>query len=303
MSASAHMIENIEDGFTPFFARYITRQVNRARNPQTVYNFARAAYHFQAWLDTNGLEPEHVSEDDLYRYFRELRLTDGVVPSAGTKRLHAQLLRACYSFAHAKGHITSTPFVDFELPAAPDPDPAASDIGSDELRRMLVHCPLPKHRLLWTLLCFTGARRNELRTMTWEMVDWDARTLTIIGKGSKRRTIPLHPALYDALHAANVAHVFEGAILTPSGVTGGKCYSEGQSFQGLLKKFTDRNFHAFRKTLASSLYRNGVDGGVIDKIMGWAAADIKGKYYVTIRPEELHKAIRLAYLDDPILPS
>lgn len=303
MSATAHSVEGIGDGFQPFFARYLTRQINRSRDAQTIYIFANAARLFQTWLDSNGLEPEHVTEDDLYRYFRELRLIDGIAPSAGTKRLHATQLRAAYSYAHGKGHITANPFIDFELPAAPDPDPAASDIGSDELRRMIVHCPLPKHRLLWTLLCFTGARRNELRTLTWEMMDWEARTLTIIGKAAKRRTIPVHPALYAILHEINPAHVFTGAVIAPSGNTGGKCYSEGQAFQGLLKKFTDRNFHAFRKTLASSLYRNGVDGATIDKIMGWAAADVKGKYYVTIRPEELHKAIRLAYLDDPIIPA
>jgi integrase len=298
MSATLATLTDIEKGFEPFFARYITRQRNRSRNPQTIYNFCKAARPFQAWLKENDLDAESVAEDDLYRYFREYKLQDGGGPSQGTKRLHAQLLRAAYTYAHAKGHITINPFVDFELPAAPDPDPAKSDIPSEELRAMLKHCVHPKHRLLWLILCFTGMRREEIRTLTWDCIDWDASTITIVGKGSKRRTIPIHPALRKALDAQNPAHVFTGAVVSPGG---GRPYSVGGGFEKCLRAFTDRNFHAFRKTLASSLFRNGVQGEVIDKILGWSAAGIRDKYYVTIQPAQLHRAIEKAYLDDPIV--
>lgn len=66
------------------------------------------------------------------------------------------------------------------------------------------------------------------------------------------------------------------------------------------RQLTDRNFHAFRKTLASNLFANGVQGEVIDKIFGWATPGIRARYYVDVNVALLHAAIKRTYADDPL---
>ncbi len=81
----------------------------------------------------------------------------------------------------------------------------------------------------------------------------------------------------------------------------GGIYAAGQSFEKLKRPFAPQHgFHAFRRTVASSLARNAVDGDTIDKIMGWAAAGIRAKYYVQKTPDDLRNAINRLYLDDAV---
>jgi len=78
-------------------------------------------------------------------------------------------------------------------------------------------------------------------------------------------------------------------------------YATGQSFEKLKSKFApDVGFHHFRKTTATSLRRNGVDPGVIDAILGWAARNVQDRYYVAVVDADLHKAILKLYADDPL---
>ena len=292
----------------PLFDAYRTRLERRGRKPQTVVNFTRAAVPFQVWLEGRGLEPEAITEDDLYAYF-------AASPYAqGTRRMHAVQIRAAYSYAHRKGWdgLAADPFADFEPPRAPDPEPRA--IPSSDLRRMRGDCPTWKHELLWGLLVFTGLRRDEVRRLTWDAdaenrVDLAEGTITVVGKGGKRRTVPIHPVLESLLRAAPDSRMRTdervGAVLWTSTrgsvQEAGGIYAAGQSFEKLKRPFAPQHgFHAFRRTVASSLARNAVDGDTIDKIMGWAAAGIRAKYYVQKTPDDLRNAINRLYLDDAV---
>jgi len=39
---------------------------------------------------------------------------------------------------------------------------------------------------------------------------------------------------------------------------------------------------------------------VIDSIFGWAPTSLRAKYYVSLKLDKLHRAIRKAYADDPL---
>ena len=100
------------------FERYKTRLVNRNRSPQAIANFTRSAVPFQHWLSERAIRPEAVAEDDLYAYFN----SPDYPYAPGTRRLHAVQIRAAYRYS--KGWLSGPdPFADFELPAAPEPDP------------------------------------------------------------------------------------------------------------------------------------------------------------------------------------
>ncbi len=283
----------------PMFEAYRTRLVNRQRKAQTVYNFTRAIIPLQAWLESEGIAPEDLTEENLYAYLA------GSPFAKGTKHQHAAQVRAAYRYAHRKGTIAADPLVDFERPPAPDPEPKA--IPVEELRRMHGECTTWKQDLLWHLLVYTGLRRDEIRRLCWDAdaenrIDLAARTITVVGKGDKRRVVPIHPALHAHLERVNDVHMHSvdrvGAVLWTSQSAGGSggIYSSGPAFEKIKTAFApEHGFHAFRRTVASSLRRNKVDGSTVDRLMGWAAVGIRAKYYEDITADDLRDAMNRLY--------
>lgn len=58
--------------------------------------------------------------------------------------------------------------------------------------------------------------------------------------------------------------------------------------------------HAFRRTVATVMYENGVRARVIERIMGWAPRQMYERHYLRVADKAMHDAIRGLYRDDPI---
>jgi integrase len=72
----------------------------------------------------------------------------------------------------------------------------------EQLRAASARCKTWRHKPLLALLVWTGMRRDEVRRLTWEDIDKVEQTMIFVGKQGKRRTVPIHPALWEALGAA-----------------------------------------------------------------------------------------------------
>lgn len=279
------------------FERYRARLVNRGRKPASIYNFVRAAVPFQRWLTERGMAPADVTEDDVDAYFAPTRFPH----AQGTRRMHAVQIRAAYAYALRRGWVARDPFADFELPQ--EPTPAPDVLSSAELREMHTLCRNWKHETLWALLAYTGMRRDELRRAAWEDIGLEAMTISTVGKGGKRRIIPIHPALAEVLERAPDSRMYttdrQGAVLWTE--TGRTFYAGVQPFGRAKEAFaSNQGFHIFRRTVATSLFRNGVPPDVIDRIMGWAPAGVRARYYINVPIDDLHRAILRLYADDPL---
>jgi integrase len=280
------------------FERYLARQINRGRHPKTIQSFDRAATLFQSWLDSRRLAAAEVTIDDLEEYHRP----DRFPYAASTRRLYIVQLRAAYRFAHRRGLLHADPFADFEMPrlAAPDPE----TLSNDELRAIRGRCRSWKHEALFHLLAYTGMRKEEIRVLCWENINRDMMMIAVVGKARKRRHVPIHPALLNMLdrwaqpNNVSPTDLKRGPVLRT--VRGGSYAAIGASFANLLERITDNSFHIFRRTVGTSLYRNGVAGDTIDKILGWAAPSIRARYYLDVRPDDLHRAILRLYADSPL---
>jgi integrase len=60
-----------------------------------------------------------------------------------------------------------------------------------------------------------------------------------------------------------------------------------------------RPAHKFRKTLATSLFENGAQERVIDRIFGWAPTTVRDRHYTRVADVLMKRAILLAYEDAP----
>jgi integrase len=300
----------------------------RDRSPKTLHNYRRAVVPFQYWLDGRGLDAEDVSPEDIEAYLahcaREFRESEGRRGySPGTRRVHFNYIKSAYRLAVDRGRLAKMPFGSVEIPKVPEYVPGV--ISTEELHRMGLVAKLKswRHLALWALLTYTGLRRNEIRLLRWEDIDLGGDEITVRhGKGGKVRVVPMHPTLkivlmlpqYTGKHGVppriggNEKGAIHGSrrtgyVIAPNGSEGESPYADGEGFTKLLKAFypgDSNEFHAFRKTVASSLFAHGVQQADIETILGWATKSVFAKHYLVRRPGHLAECIRRLYADgDP----
>lgn len=294
----------------PIFEGKLAQLEARDRSPKTIHNYVRAVVPFQVWLDGRGLDALDVTPEDVELYLahcaKEYRDSIGKRGySPGTRRIHFNYIKSAYRLAVDRGKLSAMPFGSVEIPKVPEHVPEV--IPVEELHRMGLAARLKswKHLALWALLCYTGLRKDEIRRLRWEDIDLTGGELSIVGKGGKARTVPLHPVLQRVLESGPYPEggptKRTGCVLVPNGSDGSAPYSNGEGFTKLLRAFSSRDdFHGFRKTVASSLFANGVQQADIETILGWATKSVFAKHYLVRRPGHLAACISKLYADgDP----
>lgn len=270
------------------FDEYQNRLVRRGRNGGTVYIFGNAVKRFRAWCAEQGIDPIRATSDDLERYFDEQDL------APNTKRSHLTWIRASYRYAQRRGVIAIDPTIDVELPKPAETRPRVIPIHY--LRTAKENITDEGQWMLFHLAAYTGARQSEITNLRWQDVDLPNQTIEIIGKGDKRRLIPIHPALGEVLAERN-----QGAgWVWPGREKNGKPAATSTLQNRIQKIVPTYTFHDFRRTVASSLDANGVEEGVINEIMGWARQGVFQRFYRNVAPERLQQAILKLYADDPL---
>lgn len=85
-------------------------------------------------------------------------------------------------------------------------------LAEEEIRRLLAACETPLETALVETFYATGCRTAEIAGMRIEAIDWQERTVRVIGKGNKERPVPLGrkavKALRDYLGTRKTGWVF-----------------------------------------------------------------------------------------------
>lgn len=266
----------------PLFGAYESRLLRLRRNERTLMNYRWSIRLLESHLAQRGVDAAHVSTLDLEEYLTTLPY------ALSTQRMMLDNVRSAYRYAVRRGELQRNPATDVELPTLPDREPIV--IPTAELRAMQDSITTEREWLFFHLLAYTGMRRKEIKDLRWEDVSLPDRTVKVLGKGGKLRNVPIHPRLGEALadacrHGPYVLH----RLRTDT------------TFQSSRRSFSPGyTAHSFRRTVASSLYANGVPTDTIDKILGWAPREVRSRYYQNIAPVQLHAAILRLYADDPL---
>lgn len=135
------------------------------------------------------------------------------------------------------------------------------------------------------ILLYTGMRTKELRTLTEDNIDYDARWLDIqFGKNEcSVRGIPIHKRILPLFRAYFSA--------------GGNLYGYAHStLNQNLNRLNKHKAHDARHSFASRMREIGVDHLVIKRLLGHTPNDITERIYTHLSREELTAAIdRLEY--------
>ncbi len=141
-----------------------------------------------------------------------------------------------------------------------------------------------KMRMAIVLLMETGLRVSEAASIENEKIDLEARTVSVIGKGNKPRTVPLSESVAANLARYMKGHVSESPYLFPGEGAKIKHWQIHNAEKTLkracgragVKPFTP---HSLRHLFATIALKNGAKLEVVSRILGHASVGITGDVY------------------------
>lgn len=164
-----------------------------------------------------------------------------------------------------------------------DEDPPQVRILDDqEYQKVLAVCK-PKEFDVICFLAHTGLRSSEFQQLTWDNISYDRCFIKLIGKGRRRRLIPLNKTCQTILN--NVSRKPNSTNLNLT-----KSYKSRGSLYNLCKKLARQagiprfGPHALRHYFATSLYTKGVPVQFISDCLGHADTRTTEKIYIHIWP-------------------
>ncbi|MBQ6459325.1 MAG: tyrosine-type recombinase/integrase, partial [Exiguobacterium sp.] len=164
---------------------------------QATYKFAR----FQKLMGQNRTLDDFKTRQDVMPYINALR-SEGCQPVTINNYLSA--LRGLYDWAITEQLVTHNPFHHLRVKVTERPP---SDVPTpSDLHRVIDAIDVPLYRTFLTLQLHTGMRINEVRQLTLDAIDLNARLLYIHeSKTGKPRKVPLN----DATHAMMTTYLEE----------------------------------------------------------------------------------------------
>ena len=138
------------------------------------------------------------------------------------------------------------------------------------------------------LYLHTGTRREEILKplFTWDSVDLNLRQLTIVGKGSKTRYIPMDDTVYEILLRRKEVSITEFPFTLNYHTTlkvVKKYYKTA--------KIENANIHTLRRTFGSIMVQQGVDIFTVSKLLGHSSVTVSEKHYADLLPSNLKAGI------------
>jgi integrase/recombinase XerD len=159
--------------------------------------------------------------------------------------------------------------------------------------------PTPeRNRAIILLLLDTGIRASELCELRLTDVDLKNNRITVMGKGSKERTLPISPRTSQSIwrYLKTKADERAGGFLFVTQ------FGEPMDRDRLLKSLTiigrrggvrEVNVHRFRHTFAINYLRNGGDPYTLQMMMGHSTMEMV-KTYLALAQADLEKVHRMA---------
>ena len=279
------------------FEAYLAAQQRRRSSPLTIKTVEHTLRSAQRWLDEHQIAPSELTLLECEQYFDELLGRAAVA----TARRQLAYVRAAYRYGVRHDLVERDPTVDVKLPRLPDIQPQT--YSNDELRAIYAAIRCEREEVAFYLFAFAGLRLGEVAELAWERVDFERWQLRLTGKGGKFRLVPLHPALNDVLHEQRARTSRQEHVLTRIDGRELSSNSLGRIVRGLVDRAgvgIDSPSHAFRRTVATVMYEQGVRTRVIERIMGWAPRRMHERHYLRVADEPMHQAILGLYQHDPI---
>ena len=176
-------------------------QVERRMSAHTLDAYRRDLDSLQAWAAGQGATDLVVLDAEQLRGFIATEPRRGLSPKSLQRRLSA--CRSFYACLLKHGRIAANPVAAVRAPKAPRKLPQVLD--ADEAMQLVevpTDAPLGlRDRALLELFYSSGLRLSELCALRWNDLDLAGGFVTVTGKGSKQRIVPVGSHARAALQA------------------------------------------------------------------------------------------------------
>ncbi len=166
-------------------------QVERRMSAHTLDAYRRDLAALVSWTEAAGRGELRALQGDDIRAFVAAGHRGGLSPKSLQRRLSA--CRSFYQWLLKHGHIAANPAAGVRGPKAPRNLPQVLDVDeATQLVEVPVEAPLGlRDRALLELFYSSGLRLSELVALRWRDLDLDAGLVTVLGKGSRQRSVPV----------------------------------------------------------------------------------------------------------------
>jgi integrase/recombinase XerD len=261
------------------FQDYLTFE--RGLSDRTVSAYARDLQRWVGVLAEAGVEsPGEVTPTHLRDWIFSLK-EGGLAPTSIRRAQSA--VRTYFAFLLAEGAVTVDPTERLESPKLGRRLP---EFLTHEEVQAFLDAPDPSSHMYWRdravleLLYATGMRVSELAELPLAMLDLDEGFLTVFGKGSKERLVPVGGPALRALgrYLRDVRPILDGG----KGRAKGRVFLNARggplsrvAVWGLVKEAARRagirkkvSPHTLRHTFATHLLEGGADLAAVQELLG-----------------------------------
>ncbi len=261
------------------FQDYLTFE--RGLSDRTIAAYTRDLTRWLSFLEEQGVEaPESVTGTHLRDWV--LSLKDGGLAATSIRRAQSSV-RTYFAFLLSEGVVTSDPTDRLQSPKVTRRLP--DFLTRSEVERLL-DAPDPGHPLYWRdkaileLLYASGLRVSELVELPLSSIDTDEAFVTVFGKGSKERLVPVGAPALRALgrylrevrpeiaRGPASERIFlnaRGRPLTRMAVW--TLVKKSARRAGIVKRVSP---HTLRHTFATHLLEGGADLAAVQQLLGHA---------------------------------
>jgi tyrosine recombinase XerC len=175
--------------------QYVTHlRVERNLSPNTLTAYAGDLAHYLAWAEREGVHILDVDHRAIRRFLAEL---DRARYAKRTVARRLAAVRSLYRYFVQRGLTASSPALVLSTPRLPRELPT---VAPASMLDSLIETPSGsspqdiRDRAILELLYATGVRVSECTGLDLGDVDFGGGTIRVMGKGSRERIVPMHPA-------------------------------------------------------------------------------------------------------------
>lgn len=170
-------------------------------------------------------------------------------------------------------------------------DPVKTNYAKDRETLDIIINEAPAHiKLFIQIVAYTGFRKQNALQLRWDNIDFANDIITVVAKGNKLHTIPLHPKLREILD--NVERINEYVVNFDGHPVKSIDTAWRKMFDRLKTKYNIPYLrrHDIRHTFASWIYKNTKDIKVVKELLGHSSLRMTDRY-THISDEEKINAI------------
>lgn len=250
-------------------------QVERRMSAHTLDAYRRDLDALVAWTAEQGVDDLATVHTEQLRAFIAAEHRRGLSPKSLQRRLSA--CRSFYQWLLKHGRVVASPAAGIRAPKAPRKLPQVLDVDEAvQLVELPTDVPLGiRDRAILELFYSSGLRLSELCALRWRDLDLADGLVTVLGKGSKQRSVPVGSHARKALgdwrgesRGQPDTPVFPGrggATITPRAVQ--IRLRQLAQRQGLFKRVHP---HLLRHSFASHVLESSGDLRGVQELLGHA---------------------------------